>query len=412
MASIEYEETTSSLKTAAFYGGIAILICIAKVPPLSTLLAASVVGAMNGGANLLLLWQMKVKHMTACNWVGLFALVAAGLLINGNQPNPLNATQWLALGCACVAVRSVLFGCLKDSVVNALNRKHRVRLAAMENASLEIPKLRFDSVDQAHQAFLAVLPEGLREEYRACITQAVLATHADSPAAPFQSSLGGTPLLPEGVPWPMWRGMPLDYLARINLAELPPTEAARPAHGILEFFYGSEKHQEQPWGGSEEDEGSGCVIFIPDPSTAITPTKPETAGIPPALVPLRFKVETVMAETEEMHSRFYDYARPLPADVRARTYATRDAKDEFEPFGHRVLSAPARVQGDMDGELALAARCLGLPASTPWVMLLQLESDKSVGWTWCDDGAIYFWVPAEDLAQGRLDRVWVILQSP
>ena len=66
----------------------------------------------------------------------------------------------------------------------------------------------------------------------------------------------------------------------------------------------------------------------------------------------------------------------------------------------------------MDDELAMAARVFGLPVETSWVMLLQLDSDKAVDWQWGDDGAIYFWIPAGDLAQARFDRVWVILQSP
>jgi hypothetical protein len=141
--------------------------------------------------------------------------------------------------------------------------------------------------------------------------------------------------------------------------------------------------------------------------------KPDGAGIPPAQVPLDFKTVTVMAETEWMQDRFYEHARALPSQVRTETYAIRDAKDEFDPYGlHRILSPPARVQGDMDDEMSRAARLFGLPPGTPWVMLLQLDSDKAVNWQWCDDGAIYFWIPAADLAGGRFDRVWVVLQSP
>jgi uncharacterized protein YwqG len=47
-----------------------------------------------------------------------------------------------------------------------------------------------------------------------------------------------------------------------------------------------------------------------------------------------------------------------------------------------------------------------------WVMLLQLDSDKAVNWQWGDDGAIYFWIPVADFAEGRFNRAWVVLQSP
>lgn len=412
MATIEYEEDVSSLKTAAIWGSIGVVICLVKPPLATALLVAGGVGAVNGGANLLMLWLMKTKLINVSNWIALVALMASVFAFNSIGPRPMNAMQCLALGCVCVAVRSAIFGFLKDRVVKVLNQKYRLSLAAIEDDSPNVPRPEFDHVDQAHQAFLSVLPTGLREEYRACITQAIMAKHSSSNATPFQSSLGGSPLLPPGASWPMWQDMPLDYLARINLAELPPSKIARSSHGILEFFYGSDANEQQPWGSLEEEKGSGAVIFIPDPTFAEHPSKPEAAGIRPSLVPLEFQVATIMAETEEMNDRFYEYVRPLQENIRNQTYAIRDAKNDFEPFGHRVLSAPARVQGDMDDDLAQAAQWLGLPSGTSWVMLLQLESDKTVDWTWSDDGAIYFWIPAEDLAQGRFDRVWVILQSP
>lgn len=414
MAQIEYEETTSSLKTAAIWGGVALVLCMLKPPLLVALLLAVLIGTLNGGANLWLLWNMKPERMTIINLISLAVLVVLVFSINrGEAKPPLGALQCLALGSACVAVRSLVVGLFKQSVVDALNKKHSRFLADVDRNEGEAPKVRFDDVKQAHQAFLSVLPAGLREEFHASITQVTVAEHAEASGTRFQSALGGTPVLPPGVPWPMWGEIPLDYLARINLAELPPSDVSRPAGGILEFFYGSDSHEQQPWGGDDEDMGSGVVIFVSDPEAAELAEKPDVAGSPPAHVPLGFKSVTVMAATERLQDRFYEHVRALPIQVRAKTCAIREAVDELEPYGqHRVLSAPVLVQGDMDDELARAARLFGLPPGTPWVMLLQLDSDKAVNWQWGDDGAIYFWIPVADLAEGRFDRVWVVLQSP
>ena len=414
MARIEYEETVSSLKTAAIWGGIAVILCFLKSPPLLAILVSVLIGGLNGAANLWLLWKMTPERMTTSNWIGLLALLACVILINQEAPlAPMKAMQCLSLGCVCVAVRSVVFGFLKRSVVGALNQSHSKRLAVMDNETPEVSKVRFENVDQAHQAFLSLLPAGMRDEYRVGITKVTLTKHAESSApTPLQSALGGSPVLPPGVSWPMWRDIPLDYLARINLAELPLCEAFLPSGGTLEFFYGSDHHQQQPWGDNEESMGSGAVIFVPDSQLAMTPSKPEGVTSAPSCVSLEFERVTIMAESDRLQSRFYDYARALPANHRAQTYAVREAMQEFDPFGHRVLSAPARVQGDMDGELEMAAGIFGLPVDTSWVMLLQLESDKAVNWQWSDDGAIYFWIPSADLAERRFDRVWVILQSP
>ncbi|HEX7260801.1 MAG TPA: YwqG family protein, partial [Luteolibacter sp.] len=396
------------------WGSVALVLCVLKPPLMVALVLAVFIGALNGGANLWQLWMMKPERMTASNWIGLAALLAMVIAINQGDPKPpMNALQCLALGCAHVAVRSAVFGLFKKAVVDALNRKYSQALTRFEKDEPETPEVRFDDVNQAHQAFLSVLPTDLREEFRACITQATLVKHASAFVAPFQSALGGAPVFPPGVSWPMWGEVPLDYLARINLAELPPSDVIRPPSGILEFFYGSDSQEQQPWGGDEEDKGSGAVIFLPDPEVARSALKPEAAGIPPAKVPLEFQTDIVMAATEAIQDRFYEHARALPARDRAKTYAIRDAMHEFEPYGcHRALSAPARVQGDMDDELVRAARLFDLPPGTEWVMLLQLDSDKAVNWQWCDDGAIYFWIPAADLALGRFDRVWVVLQSP
>jgi uncharacterized protein YwqG len=44
------------------------------------------------------------------------------------------------------------------------------------------------------------------------------------------------------------------------------------------------------------------------------------------------------------------------------------------------------------------------------MLLLQIDSDDAIGWTWGDAGRLYFWIRKQDLAARRFDRVWTILQ--
>ncbi|MEY3898275.1 MAG: hypothetical protein RLZZ214_3796 [Verrucomicrobiota bacterium] len=166
MGQIEYEETTSSLKTAAIWGGVALVLCLLKPPLLVALLLAVLIGTLNGGANLWLLWNMKPERMTISNLISLVVLVVVVFSINrGEAKPPLGALQCLALGSVCVAVRSLVVGLFKPPVVDALNKKHSRFLADVDRNESEAPKVRFDDVKQAHQAFLSVRPAGLREEY-------------------------------------------------------------------------------------------------------------------------------------------------------------------------------------------------------------------------------------------------------
>lgn len=126
--------------------------------------------------------------------------------------------------------------------------------------------------------------------------------------------------------------------------------------------------------------------------------------------PLGFQTAPVFDVGEELEEHFYSHFRSLPPDARAELSELHDALLESEPCGHRVLSPPGLVQGAMDDELATAARAYNLPPDTRWTMLLQLESDRNLGWCWGDAGCLYFWLPTDDLAAARFDRCWVVLQ--
>src|SRR5262245_31854681 len=70
--------------------------------------------------------------------------------------------------------------------------------------------------------------------------------------APSFSHFGGSPSLPAGLVWPERNGAPLNFMARLSLAELHralPVEWLPPS-GALLFFYDVE---DQPWGFDPKD---------------------------------------------------------------------------------------------------------------------------------------------------------------
>jgi hypothetical protein len=53
------------------------------------------------------------------------------------------------------------------------------------------------------------------------------------------TKIGGRPDLPPGIPWPEWRGAPLNFLAQIRLADIAVSDSdgELPHEGMLSFFF-------------------------------------------------------------------------------------------------------------------------------------------------------------------------------
>jgi hypothetical protein len=78
----------------------------------------------------------------------------------------------------------------------------------------------------------------------------------------------------------------------------------------------------------------------------------------------------------------------LPRDV-----ITRSRNDHL-PFRHHQIFGNARC--------SQYAR----PIRRAEHLLLQLESDDGVDFSFCDPGEITFWIDQDDLKRGQFDRAW------
>lgn len=237
------------------------------------------------------------------------------------------------------------------------------------------------------------------------------------------SRMGGLSSLPEGMPWPEWKGKPLAFLCQVALEEIP-AECERqglPPSGMLYFFYNQEQ---QTWGFDPEDEGSWRALYAPAPSRD---------GAPRA-APDGLKDNCVYSEKPIAFTRIETYPDWQDERVAALKLSNRQSDQYLElcsrVFGgnpaHHLFGHPAPVQGnDMDLECQLVSH--GLYCGSPsgyqdpraqelepgrhdWVLLLQLDTDDDVGMMWGDCGMLYFWIRKEDLAQSRFDKCWMILQ--
>jgi len=222
------------------------------------------------------------------------------------------------------------------------------------------------------------------------------------------SSLSGAALLDPALTWPLRDGQPLEFLAQLNLEEIPQTGHARPACGLVSFFYDAAN---PPWGSDPGDRTGTVVLFSPDPSTARALLKPGSPPHAPPRKPLAFTQTAACCLTRAQDERLENFIESADEATAETVSDMQMTLSEVNPTdGNRVLSAPAVIQDDMDDYLSAAAGFLGLPPDIAWTLLLQLDSDRDLGWCWGDAGFLYFWIPTADLAEGRFDRVWTILQ--
>lgn len=239
-------------------------------------------------------------------------------------------------------------------------------------------------------------------------------------AGPTRSYLGGSPLLPPGVEWPVWNGNRLTFLARLSLAEMATVQAIPwlPDSGALLFFYDTDS---QPWGFDPAHRGGAAVLAVPD-APLLGSEKDVTAGEGP--LPRRFVGFAPLMSVPS-------WERPELGALDL-SEAELELLDEFtsRPFGgapeHQVGGYPIAIQGDlMEIECQLASH--GIPVGDPsgylgpaaeelkpgaadWRLLLQLDSDAQLDLMWGDGGKIFFWVPEAAARRGDFTSSWLILQ--
>src|SRR5262245_40019693 len=253
---------------------------------------------------------------------------------------------------------------------------------------------------------MAMGSEGVLKRLEAMARPALRLVSSDNAGA--RSKFGGVPNLPSELEWPSWRGVPLAFLAQIDLSELPRSQTIEslPSDGSLYFFY----HPEQEtWGFDPNDRGSWSVLYSRE-----RPTSP--GRIPPHGLSAEATYHEQAMEFLPIRS-LPDTERldPSPGALSEEAYEEvedlRNAPFEGQPK-HQMGGYPHPVQNDtMELESQLASNgvyCGGPDWNDPriesleggaseWKLLLQLDTDEDAGMMWGDAGMLYFWIRAEDL---------------
>ncbi len=240
--------------------------------------------------------------------------------------------------------------------------------------------------------------------------------------APGQSKFGGMPDLPAGTAWPAMADAPMEFIAQIQLADAHPLDSAGllPAHGLLSFFYDS---SQQTFGADPRDRAGLKVYYFEQANSALVRTDlpinlpaggrvrvSSVALSDEVTLPLQPNLELAGLQWSEADQQRYDAA--LQQLTGSQTHPI-----------HRLLGHPDTIQDDMRSECQFAANGVADPSAAPdrvaqltpgvndWMLLLQVDSDTTIGMRWADAGMLYFWIRREDLAQRRFESTWVVLQS-
>ena len=261
----------------------------------------------------------------------------------------------------------------------------------------------------------------------------------DTPAPAGVSRLGGVPDMPAGGTWPAWKGVPMSFIAQVDLADLanfPPAQNL-PKSGLLSFFYDA---AQETYGADPADRGGWQVLYFPPAAEKESgfhlfghaephPLKPAQfpAGLPAnaRFKPCRltFASEYTLPGAPSQYLPALDWSQDEIARYEQFQGGFPSAEDR-KTLHFRMFGCPDQIQDDMQLQCALYANGVSpddaakpqvaaqaAAHKTGWQLLLQVDSDETTGMRWASSGMLYFWLEKEALQNHQFDRAWLVLQS-
>ena len=236
------------------------------------------------------------------------------------------------------------------------------------------------------------------------------------------SKLGGVPDLPTGAVWPEWKGLPQSFIAQIHLDDVSQydTEKVLPQSGMLWFFYDA---QQETFGEDPADRGGWQVLYTDGDLNTL-----QRASAPAALPAtsqyhaclLSFASELTLSQQPKLEIPKLDWSDDDQKNYETVLATFSSQADRATPH-HRMLGNPDTIQDDMRLECQLASngvtdiddpRAAALSkGAMDWQLLLQVDTDDTIGMRWGNTGMLYYWIRSADLPTRQFNASWLVLQS-
>lgn len=214
--------------------------------------------------------------------------------------------------------------------------------------------------------------------------------------------VGGRVWIPEGEAWPTTSdGVPLQFLAQIDFADLPPL-ADFPRTGVLQFFTGAD----DLYGANFDDLFDGAFRVIWRPEQAASGTLMESPGPEEDYSPLSRKLRQASFRLEPRPVTMLPSAYSADVEAYRPAILDRPGSDEIVEWmnGHETADREVHHVGGYPGTTQDDFRREARYASLDRV-LLQLWSQTDGAIMWGDMGQGSFTISQADLQAKRFDRV-------
>ena len=255
-----------------------------------------------------------------------------------------------------------------------------------------------------------------------------------------KSKIGGKPYLPKDFIWPYYQGLPLSFLAQINLEGVSSLDKDKllPDKGILYFFYELET---QEWGYSPQNKGCAKVFYFEDSSNFELIDFPKNMEddykIPEFKINFKSNISLPSYEDFDILNQEEKILEKYRMSKNLKDFEN-NLFDEYSNFYNehiellesytKLLGYPDVIQNSMEEECAAIARGFNMggigylylkkyhdeikKASKDWVLLFQMDTVKSDDYElmFGDCRHLYFWIKKEDLANKNFENIWLILQ--
>jgi uncharacterized protein YwqG len=264
-------------------------------------------------------------------------------------------------------------------------------------------------------------PESLRDHLGNFLRPAIGLQLQPNPAEPSQlgdSHFGGVPDVPEDFYWPDWDGIPLGFVAQLNLQEFAAYEVgfSLPKTGLLSFFV-SFDDELQVWGDAEHRPGWRVFYWNGEHLR-----RSEAAQYEKPLLP-EFSVKPIAAWTlpcpneDEMHALLSKSSSLFSEEDRLDYMSFyNDFCESFSTFNRiggwpDTFQEPMGPQCQTEFKTYIAAQDMDdYVESEQWQFLFQLDSQTYDENWWPYVGLIYFWIRPEELYDGDFSNTWLMQQ--